>query len=292
MNEQRDYSLAAWTSWHVGGNAERFVCPATLTDLTDYLSALSHNSPEIPLTWLGLGSNVLIREGGIAGAVICTRDLQQFGQNLDGTLWAQAGVTCAKFARFACDHGFPEAVFFAGIPGTIGGALAMNAGAFGSETWAWVESVKVINRQGKVMHRVPGEYRLAYRTVARLEQTQQEEAFVEGVFRFPFQADREGRAEIRALLKKRAQSQPIGTLNCGSVYRNPPGDFAARLIEACGLKGYQQGAAQISLKHANFIINLGAATARDIEAIMQTIESQVRDKFGVALVPEVRILGK
>lgn len=285
--EKLDYPLANLTSWHIGGKADRFYLPASIQKLTDYIKTLPADTP---ITWLGLGSNVLIRDGGIEGAVICTRKCQELEHRLDGTIYAQAGLTCAKFARFASKLGFPDAAFFAGIPGTIGGALAMNAGAFGGETWEWVESVTLINRQGELIERTPIDYEIGYRTV-HAKHPQPEEAFVSAVFRFP-KGTNDGMTKIRELLKKRSQTQPIGTFNCGSVYRNPPGDFAARLIEACDLKGYRVGDAIISEKHANFIINSAHACAKDVEELMKTIESCVWERFNIKLHAEVRILGK
>jgi UDP-N-acetylmuramate dehydrogenase len=284
--ESLNHPLASMTSWHIGGNAQRFYLPANIDLLSEYISLLP---TEMPIHWLGLGSNVLIRDGGIKGAVICTRKCQDLVLQEDGNILAQAGLTCAKFARFAARCGFPDAVFFAGIPGTIGGALAMNAGAFGGETWEWVQSVTVMNRQGQCITRGKHEYDIGYRSVV-CKTGSSEEAFINAVFRFP-KKDSQGMSKIRDLLRKRAQTQPIGTLNCGSVYRNPPGDFAARLIEACDLKGYQIGDAVISAKHANFIINCGQARAQDVEGLMATIESSVLERFGIALHAEVKILG-
>lgn len=281
--------LSSWTSWRIGGQAERFYSPPDRVCLVKYLQILPQ---EKHITWLGLGSNVLIRDGGIPGAVICTRGLQSLSQAKDGTVVVDAGVTCAKFARFASQKGFSDSVFFAGIPGTIGGALAMNAGAFGGETWEWVQEVVVINRQGTVLRRSLSDYDIGYRSVRGKNPEQAEEAFIGATFRFPYRADSDGMQKIRALLKKRAQSQPIGTLNCGSVYRNPPGDYAARLIEECQLKGYRIGDAMISPKHANFIINCDQASAEDVEKLMSTIETSVWERFGVQLQAEVKILGK
>ncbi|MBS0290565.1 MAG: UDP-N-acetylmuramate dehydrogenase [Proteobacteria bacterium] len=286
--EQLAYALAPLTSWRIGGVAERFFSPIDIENLSDYLKRLPAHTP---LTWLGLGSNVLIRDSGIKGAVICTKNCKQVYQQEDGSFFAQAGVTCAKFARFASKLGFPDAAFFAGIPGTIGGALAMNAGAFGGETWEWVELVTVINRQGHTYTRSLQDYSIAYRSVSPKHPAQLEEAFIGVVFRFP-KSSLDGMDKIRELLRKRQQTQPIGTLNCGSVYRNPPGEFAAKLIEACQLKGYRIGDAQISEKHANFIINSGAACAHDVETLMSTIEAKVWDRFGIKLHAEVRILGQ
>jgi len=288
-DELLSFSLAGLTSWGIGGKAHRFYRPVDALALMNYIKLLP---PQTPLVWLGLGSNVLIRDGGIQGAVICTRSLQKLTQPEPGRIIAEAGVTCAKLARFGCKAGANEAAFFAGIPGTVGGALAMNAGAFGGETWEWVENVTVMNAQGECFTRSPQDYDISYRTVKGKQACQSQEAFMSAVFRFPIGNEKIGMEKIQALLRTRKQTQPIGTLNCGSVYRNPPGEFAAKLIEACALKGHRIGNAFISPKHANFIINGGGATSRDIEALMATIENCVLTKFGISLHPEVRILGQ
>lgn len=281
--------LAPWTSWHIGGVAERFYTPATTSLLAEYLSLLP---AEMPVTFLGLGSNVLIRDAGIRGAVIGTRQLQRLYQREDGAVVAEAGVTCAKLARFCTRLGFKDAAFFAGIPGTVGGALAMNAGAFGGETWEWVEAVTVMSRQGALEPLTPKDYDIGYRSVKPIDPNRQTHVFVEGVFRFKRYENSDGLNDIKALLRKRGATQPIGTWNCGSVYRNPTGDFAARLIEACQLKGYRVGDAMVSPKHANFIINCQKASAHDVETLMRTIESTVQEKFGIQLQAEVKILGQ
>lgn len=285
--EKLGFALSDWTSWHIGGQAERFFMPNSIDMLAEYLKCLP---VALPITWLGLGSNVLIRDGGITGSVVCTRDLDELFQDKEGNIVASAGVTCAKLARFACKLGFPDAGFFAGIPGTVGGALRMNAGAFGGETWEWVDSVEMIKRSGERIWRQNHEFDVAYRHVRN--QVDEHEAFVTGRFRFPKKENIDGLEQIKALLRKRKSTQPIGSFNCGSVYRNPPGEFAAKLIETCGLKGYQVGDAQISKKHANFIINLGNASAKDVERVMTTIEDTVKAQFGISLIPEVKIIGE
>lgn len=286
--EKKTYPLAPLTSWRIGGYAARFYRPTSLEALRQYLAFLP---AEVPCTWIGLGSNVLIRDGGIQGSVICTRSLKAIQQSAEGLIVAEAGVTCAQFARFCVRLGFKEAAFFAGIPGTIGGALAMNAGAFGGETWEWVEAVEVLDRIGKRKVRSAQDYDITYRTVRGKTLVQKTEAFVKGFFRFPYQGQQDMRI-ISKLLSQRKLTQPIGTLNCGSVYQNPPGDHAARLIEACDLKGYQIGGAMISKKHANFIINSGVARAQEVEDLMTLIETQVQARFGVMLQKEVKILGQ
>lgn len=281
---EEHYPLARYTSWRVGGEAQMCYRPANLSDLLVFLKQIPK---ETPITWLGLGSNVLIRDGGIPGLVVLTLNrLNEFSLVEDNLVRAEAGVTCAKLAKFCVRHGFVDGAFFAGIPGTVGGALAMNAGAFEGETWAHVEKVEVITA-GVLQTKTPSDFKIQYRQVDR----NQDEYFAAGYFRFQQNDSAKAKEKLRTLLQKRNDSQPIGTYSCGSVFRNPPGDFAARLIESTGLKGHRIGAAEVSTKHANFILNTGAASSKDIEALINFVREQVYQHQGVTLVPEVHIIG-
>lgn len=283
---KKNEPLAHYTSWWVGGNAKQCYFPADLDDLILFLQNLAPNEP---LLWLGLGSNVLIRDGGFPGTVIITQGrLNKLAQLSDGTVRAEAGVACAKIAKYCARLNLINATFFAGIPGTVGGALAMNAGAFGGETWPHVTAVEMINRQGQIIKRSPEEFEIGYRHVVRPA----EEWFVAGYFRFPTGDGQQALADINVLLKKRGASQPIGVPSCGSVFRNPPGDYAARLIEASGLKGKRVGGAWVSEKHANFIINDRNATAADIEQLIGFVAAEVERQQGVRLIHEVHIIGE
>lgn len=283
---RHDEPLARHTSWHVGGRAQRYYRPADLKDLLAFLPTLS---PQENLVWLGLGSNVLIRDGGIRGTVIATQGcLNQIEQLEKSVVRAEAGIPCAKMAKYCAVLGFVDAAFFAGVPGTIGGALAMNAGAFGGETWRYVVAVETVNRSGELRIRTPQEFQISYRQVIKPDH----EWFVAGHFSFAASDSVQAKQAIRELLQKRAASQPMGEFSCGSVFRNPTGDFAARLIEATGLKGLRQGGAWISEKHANFIINGGEASATDIEILIEIIQQRVAQQHGVQLIPEVRFLGE
>jgi len=278
--------MAPHTSWRAGGRARRFFLPADVADLVEFLRGVD---PEEPLLWLGRGSNLLIRDGGFPGTVISTQGRLNLLKRLgDRTIRAEAGVSCARAARFAAREGLIGVEFFAGIPGTVGGALAMNAGAFGSETWSKVDRVETVDRQGRLRERVPGEYTIGYRRV----EGPGEEWFLGAYLQLEPGDPGAGEADIRRLLVRRAASQPIGLPSCGSVFRNPPGDFAARLIEAAGLKGYRMGGAQVSEKHANFIINTGTASAAEIEDLIALVQRRVAETLGVRLLPEVRILGE
>jgi UDP-N-acetylmuramate dehydrogenase len=280
-----DEPLAKHTSWRVGGPADVFFTPANKQDLALFMRALP---VEVPIFWLGLGSNLLVRDGGIRAAVVETHGALSELQRLSDTeIWCDAGVTCAKLAKQCAKWNLGPAEFFAGIPGTLGGALAMNAGAFGGETWRHVVEVETINRHGDIQRRLPKDYEVSYRHV----RGPSDEWFLGARLSF-VSTDADGQAEIRALLARRKESQPIGEPSCGSVFTNPPGDHAARLIESAGLKGFHIGDARVSTKHANFIINEGEATAAELEQLIQLVKSTVQQKFGVELVPEVRIVGE
>ena len=281
--------LASHTSWRVGGPADLFFEPADMDDLAVFLAGLP---ADMPLFWMGLGSNLLVRDGGIDGVVIATqRGLGALQRLASGEVRAEAGVPCAKLARLCEREHLAGGAFFAGIPGTLGGALAMNAGAFGGETWAQVTRVEVMNRAGARCWRAAAVYEVGYRHVVTPIPG---EWFIAGAWCFePADEDAPaGPSQVRELLARRAATQPLGLPSCGSVFRNPPGDHAARLIEAVGLKGARMGDAEISTKHANFIINRGQARAADIEALIQRIQAEVWSRFGVELVPEVRIVGR
>ena len=278
-----DEAMAAHTSWRAGGMADRYCLPVDLDDLSLLLMSLPENEN---LLWMGLGSNTLIRDAGFRGSVIATQGVMaQLERRENNCVYVGAGVPSAKLARFCERENLSGAEFFAGIPGLVGGALAMNAGAFGGETWRHVVSVETIDRHGEIHQRTPEDYRIAYRSV----EGPKDEWFVSALLKFD-----EGVNEsinIKQLLARRAESQPTGTANCGSVFQNPENDYAARLIEQCGLKGKRIGGAVVSEKHANFIINDQQATAGDIEALIELIQNTVQEQTGVALRTEVKIIG-
>jgi len=279
---QFDEPLSRHTSWRVGGPARRLYQPADADDLVGFMRQLD---PDEPLLWLGLGSNLLVDDAGFPGTVILTQGtLDTLEFRGERRLYAEVGVSSAKLARFAARHNLTGIEFLAGIPGTLGGALAMNAGAWGGETWSFVRRVWTLDRQGQVHEREASEYQPAYREVrgpagewflaAELELTPGDGAA--------------SLARIRELLDQRAATQPVGQPSCGSVFRNPPGDHAARLIDSLGLKGTRIGGAEVSEKHANFIINRGGATATDIARLIEQIQQTVERHTGIRLMPEVR----
>lgn len=282
----KNEALSQYTSWRTGGDAEYVYIPADLEDLSIFLKQLPTS---VPLTWLGLGSNTLVRDGGVEGVVVMTQGvLSQLSQISTHEIRAEAGVSAAQLARFSARLGSAGLEFMAGIPGTVGGALAMNAGCFGGETWTYVKSVETINRQGEIKTRPVKDFYVGYRHVTRPE----DEWFVAGHFALSAGDKEVSLNSIRELLEKRNTAQPTGTANCGSVFRNPPGNFAGRLIEECGLKGTNRGGAHVSSKHANFIINDGSASSADIETLIREVGSIVEEKTGIRLIPEVCIIGR
>ncbi len=349
-------------SWRAGGVAQRAYIPADLEDLSWLVRALPAHEP---IHMLGLGSNLLVRDGGLSGVCILLHGVLKtlaIESRLQGLppgpedalfVYAQAGVAAPKLARFCARHDLVGGEFWAGIPGTVGGALAMNAGCYAHETWEKVVQVLTLNRQGQLHERRPGEYVTGYRHVAlragatfphpnpdgttshstdetpshstRLSKndnqvagykpasgqvagylplageganvglrppTPIEEWFIGAWFRLPKGDGVASRATIKSLLQQRIATQPLQQPNAGSVFRNPPHDFAARLIESCGLKGHRIGDAQVSTKHANFIVNLDNATATDIERLIEHVENVVEARTNVRLLREVRIIGE
>lgn len=280
-----DVPMADHTSWRAGGRARRGYRPADVQDLCTFLRDLAADEP---LLWVGLGSNLLVRDGGFAGTVIFTFGALAGLEWLDAdALRAGAGVSCAKVARECARRGLTGLEFLAGIPGTMGGALAMNAGAFGGETWQHVRAVETVDRSGRLHTRPPSDYRIGYRRVEGVPG----EWFLAAQLVMARGDAAAAQARIRDLLARRGATQPTQQHSCGSVFRNPPGDHAARLIEATGLKGLQQGGARVSEQHANFIINTGTATASDIETLINRVRDRVAQARGIRLEPEVRIVG-
>ena len=277
--------MSRHTSWRVGGPAELFFVPASIEDLQSFLHELDDDTP---VFWFGIGSNLLVREGGLRGVVISAtkilRDLEQVDHYV---VRAGSGVPCTQLARKCIRWGLGPSEFFAGIPGTVGGALAMNAGAHGGETWERVESVRTIDRDGEIHERAPGEYTVGYRSVAGPPN----EWFLEATLRFDPQATA-SMETMNTLLERRKNTQPLGLPSCGSVFRNPPDDHAARLIETANLKGFSIGGAEVSAKHANFIINRGDATATDIEELIEHVRHSVTETHGIELIHEVHIVGE
>ncbi|MCA3072546.1 MAG: UDP-N-acetylmuramate dehydrogenase [Rhodocyclaceae bacterium] len=298
-----DVPMSKHVSWRAGGLADRAYIPADLGDFAAFVRALP---PAEPLLVVGLGSNLLVRDGGFRGTVVLLHGvlstvslLPATGDGAATRVHFEAGVACPKVARFAAMHGLEGAEFLAGIPGTMGGALAMNAGCYGSQTWDRVVAATLLTRDGRLVERVSGDFDLGYRHVALAHASREgpmpllgrDEWFVGATLQLDAGDGTRSRARIKEFLSRRIATQPLQQPNAGSVFRNPPGDHAARLIEACGLKGMEIGGAEVSTKHANFIVNRGGATASDIEALVEAVRQRVLLRTGVDLVPEVRIVG-
>jgi len=290
---RRDEPMRKHTTWRVGGTADRAYFPADLEDLRAFLAGLPAGEPVYAV---GLGSNVLVRDRGIRGTVVFMHHGLKVlrldeGRRGRALVYAEAGVASPKVARFAANHGFEGAEFLAGIPGTVGGALAMNAGCHGSETWEVVERVLTLDHGGRLRIRRPGDYEVGYRHCQR-KSNGHPEWFGAAWFSLQPGDGEASRVRIKELLTRRIASQPLDRPNAGSVFRNPPDGHAARLIESCGLKGFAIGGAQVSTKHANFIVNAGAATAADIEQLILHVQGTVEERTGIALVREILIVGE
>ena len=284
-------SMHRHTSWRAGGAVDQCYKPADVEDLAAFLRQLPGSQPVI---FVGLGSNLLVRDGGWRGTVVFTHSalshLELIESGGSDHIYAEAGVAGPKVARFAAMHGFEGGEFLAGIPGTIGGALAMNAGCYGTETWDVVTRVRTIDRQGQLRERVPADFNVGYRSVT--PRFEGEEFFIGGWFQLRPGDGNRSRQKIKTLLQRRIDSQPLQIPNAGSVFRNPADDHAARLIESCGLKGLRRGGAMVSPKHANFIVNPGGASAADIEWLIEHVHATVKEQCGVDLQREVRVIGE
>jgi len=282
-----DEPMARHTSWRVGGKADRYFEPADRDDLSNFVAALPANEP---ILWIGLGSNLLVRDGGVRGTVIGLHGALDALHREDAThIHAEAGVHCARLAKFAVGHQLAGAGFFAGIPGTVGGALAMNAGAHGGETWDVVREVEIMRRDGSTAWLPKRAFRYGYRHV---ELPADVAGFIGARFAFTADADGKAEADMKAWLARRKATQPVGRPTAGSTFRNPQGDHAARLIEHCGLKGHRLGGAEVSTLHANFIVTDESACAADVERLIAHIQNTVFEKTGIRLEPEVRVVGE
>ncbi len=282
-----DEPMFRHTSWRVGGKADYFYVPADRQDVIELMRCLPQN---LPIYWVGLGSNLLVRDGGVDGIVIKTsKALSTITLEGDGNIYIEAGVSCAKVARTSTQNNLTGGEFLAGVPGSFGGALAMNAGAFGGETWSLVESVDCVDRSGSCKTIHSSEINFSYRHV----ELPKNSYLLSGVLKLESAGDgQDGKEKIKDLLAKRSASQPIQSANAGSVFKNPRGDYAARIIEALGLKGYVIGGACFSDVHSNFIINKGNCSAQDIESLILLAQKEAEDKLGLTLEPEVRVIGR
>ena len=277
--------MSRHTSWRVGGQADQLYIPSDLQDLQEFLQQVGDKQP---IYFVGLGSNLLVRDGGLRATVVSMHNVLT-DMHMEGDLvYVESGVTCGKLAKFCAKQSKQGAEFFAGIPGTLGGALAMNAGCYGRETWDAVDSVVTINRHGELNKRPASTFVASYRHISM---PLPGEWFVGAWLKFEVGDAQLATQKMKDLLASRLATQPLNLPSAGSTFRNPAGDYAARLIEACGLKGYLIGGAQVSEKHANFIVNIGGASALDIELLIKHMHDTVLEKFGIALQQEVKVIG-
>jgi UDP-N-acetylmuramate dehydrogenase len=284
-------SLKGLTTWKVGGAAEWYLEPRTLPEIQIGLAWARQNG--LPITIIGAGSNLLISDRGLAGLVICTRHLRHVNTQLDNdtqSISADAGKMVASLAWQAARKGWGGMEWAAGIPGTLGGAVVMNAGAHGHSTQEILVSTDVLNPDGSIETLTNQDLNYSYRT-SNLQDSSR--IVLSAKFRLQAAADPE---EIKARtfrdLEKRHSNQPYDRPSCGSVFRNPSPQHAAALIEGLGLKGYRIGDAEVSTLHANFIINRQDATASDIRSLIYYVQSQVKAKYSIELEPEVKMLGE
>lgn len=282
-----DEPLSRYTHYRLGGPADILVLPASIDDVVTVQQAAHQRG--IPVTVLGGGSNVLIADAGLRGIVLrIGREMKKVAFS-DDVIEAECGAPFPRLGRMAVQRGLAGLEFAAGVPGTVGGALAMNAGAHNSTTADVVESVTVVDGRGDVITLSRDEMDFAYRT-SRL-QKQPGLIAVKAKLRLQAASPKEVRERLQTFMEKRRRTQPVGTKNAGSVFKNPPGDFAGRLVEAAGCKGMTVGDAIVSPMHANFIINRGEATADDVRRLIDNVQATVYERFGVLLEPEVRMLG-
>lgn len=276
--------LQKYTTFRIGGPADIYLEP---TDKQDALALVRYlRSERIQFFLMGNGSNLLVADEGIRGAVVNLEHGFSYVQaNDDGVITAGAGIRLAKFVDFCIGRGCSGAEMLAGIPGTLGGGIIMNAGAYGGEISDHLLSVVVI-RGEKLVTITKQDGGFAYRTSALSD-----DVVLEATFSFPQGSPEEMKTIRRETMLKRNRSQPVQFPNAGSIFKNPPGDYAARLIEACGLKGRRVGNAEISELHANFIINVGGASARDVLALATIARDQVKRQFGIELELEIKPIG-
>ena len=261
-----------------GGETSEFFQPLDILELSKFLK----NNTK-PILMVGLGSNLLVRDKGFDGVTIHTKNLKELNIS-ENFIESGAGTSLAKLSRFALANFKYGAEFLSAIPGSVGGALAMNAGAFGSEIWQYVVSVKTMSYSGEIKDRKPSDFEITYRSTIHKNSN---EFFVSAIFNFNL---KEQNDDVSELLKKRNSTQPIGLPSCGSVFKNPKNHFAAKLIESSGLKGYCIGGACVSEKHANYIINQDNATAQDIENLIAHIQDVIKQQFDIELETEIIII--
>ncbi len=276
--------LAPWAWMRVGGPAEALFRPADIADLQAFLQALPNDIPVLPV---GVASNLLIRDGGVAGVVIRLGGVLKQVRTEGTTVIAEAGALDRSVAMAAAQAGITGLEFFVGIPGTIGGAVRMNAGAFGGETKDRLVSIKALDRAGRLHEAPAASLDLRYRHSA----LPPDWIVVEAIFAGEPGDPTTLKARMADIKAERAAAQPISVATGGSTFKNPPGQSAWRLIDAAGCRGLRRGGAMVAEKHCNFLINTGDATADDLETLGETVRERVLATSGIALDWEIKRVG-
>lgn len=280
-----DEPIAPYTSLKIGGPAEAMVFPRSSAEVILLMERIGQH--RLPYFILGGGSNLIVRDGGIPGVVVHLKHLSRIAFQEPDTLLADAGVSYPKLSTEAMAKGLSGLEFAAGIPGTVGGAIAMNAGIPGEETASVLSSVTLVDEEARVKTLPKEAIQFGYRTAALPKGM-----VTSASFRLTLAAPAEVEQKLKRLLKRRRETQPLSFPNVGSVFTNPPGDYAGRLVESVGLKGFRIGDAQISERHGNFIINLGNAKAGEVLALVAEMQTRVKERHGIDLELEAKVVGR
>ncbi len=283
-NLRKNISLKEYNTWKVGGKAEYFFEPHDLEDLKIFLNLTLDEK----VTFLGNGSNVLIRDSGIKGYVVCLKkSLNNFHIDGKNKFIFEAGLSCMKIAQISAKENFTGLEFLCGVPGTLGGALKMNAGCYGGNIWDNVFEVILINKKGDLVKRTKDDFKIGYRNV----ELDKNNFFVSASFKLKKNKMSNSQNIIKDFLKDRRSNQPTGLPSCGSVFKNPKNLYAAKILDSLGLKGYRIGGAYVSEKHANFIITEKSAKSEDIEKLISFIQKKVYEDKKISLETEVKFIG-
>ncbi|MBU9695321.1 UDP-N-acetylmuramate dehydrogenase [Limosilactobacillus portuensis] len=286
INIKKQEPLSKYTFTHTGGKADWLAFPENVEQVQQLVKFVKKN--DMPLTVIGNASNLIVRDGGIAGLVLIVTGMNQIKVEGNNVV-AQAGATYIKTTQVARDHSLTGLEFAAGIPGSIGGAVFMNAGAYGGETKFAVKSATIMLPTGEIQELTNEELDFGYRHSS----VQDNHGIVlEATFELKPGDKEEITAQMDELNARRAAKQPLELPSCGSVFKRPTGYFAGKLIHDAGLQGYTSGGAQVSKKHAGFIVNIDNGTATDYLNVIHHVQEVVKNKFGVSLETEVRIIGR
>ncbi|MDY3909849.1 MAG: UDP-N-acetylmuramate dehydrogenase [Eubacterium sp.] len=280
--------MSKHTTFCVGGPAAFYLVPETMEEVPEALRFAREK--KLPFYLIGRGSNILVGDGGYDGVIIeIGKGLEKIEFRPDGTVEAQAGISLARMASRLADRGLTGFEFASGIPGTLGGAITMNAGAYGGEIKDCIKSATVLTESGDRLVLDKEKMELGYRSSI----VQKERYIVlSAIFSFEKGEPEQIKAQMKELNRKRREKQPLEYPSAGSTFKRPEGYFAGKLIEDAGLRGYRVGDAQVSEKHCGFVVNRGHATAAQIRQLMQDVQDTVKEKFQVDLEPEVRMIGK